>query len=124
MQWDQIVIGAVINLWDPVHVTGLAVFITALVLGVIHGITPDEHTWPITFSYAIGSYSTNAYPLHSARSINATTPSGQRALLPLVVVAYGLKGISISSQESLWTLGVVAYGLKGMGIRCQARNRY
>ncbi|MDA8398182.1 MAG: hypothetical protein M0Z29_10120 [Actinomycetota bacterium] len=30
----------------------------ALLLGMIHGITPDEHTWPITFSYAVGSYST------------------------------------------------------------------
>ncbi|MDA8346360.1 MAG: hypothetical protein M0Z66_12890 [Thermaerobacter sp.] len=29
----------------------------ALLLGVVHGITPDEHTWPITFSYAIGTYS-------------------------------------------------------------------
>lgn len=27
-------------------------------MGLIHGITPDEHTWPITFSYSIGSYST------------------------------------------------------------------
>ncbi|MCW3994862.1 MAG: hypothetical protein NWE98_01775 [Candidatus Bathyarchaeota archaeon] len=31
---------------------------TAFILGFLHGITPDEHTWPITFSYAIGSYST------------------------------------------------------------------
>ena len=30
----------------------------AFILGIMHGITPDEHTWPITFSYAIGSYST------------------------------------------------------------------
>ena len=51
-------IGAVINLWNPVHVAGLAILITALLLGMVHGITPDEHTWPITFSYAIGSYST------------------------------------------------------------------
>lgn len=29
----------------------------AFVLGLLHGITPDEHTWPITFSYSIGSYS-------------------------------------------------------------------
>ncbi|MDA8346212.1 MAG: hypothetical protein M0Z66_12115 [Thermaerobacter sp.] len=29
----------------------------ALLLGVVHGITPDEHTWPITFSYAVGTYS-------------------------------------------------------------------
>jgi len=31
--------------------------LTAYLLGVIHGITPDEHTWPITFSYSVGSYS-------------------------------------------------------------------
>ena len=29
----------------------------ALLLGMLHGLTPDEHTWPITFSYSIGSYS-------------------------------------------------------------------
>ena len=48
-----------LNLWDPhagiVWTTALA---TAFLLGVVHGITPDELTWPITFSYAIGSYST------------------------------------------------------------------
>ncbi len=27
-------------------------------MGMVHGITPDEHTWAITFSYSIGSYST------------------------------------------------------------------
>ena len=27
------------------------------ILGLFHGATPDEHTWPITFSYSIGSYS-------------------------------------------------------------------
>jgi hypothetical protein len=26
-----------------------------VLLGLLHGILPDEHTWPITFSYAIGS---------------------------------------------------------------------
>ncbi len=26
-------------------------------LGLMHGATPDEHTWPITFSYSVGSYS-------------------------------------------------------------------
>lgn len=48
-----------LNLWDP-H-SGLAmgtILLTAFLLGMVHGITPDEHTWPITFSYAIGSYST------------------------------------------------------------------
>ncbi|MHB8568236.1 MAG: hypothetical protein ACYC7D_07350 [Nitrososphaerales archaeon] len=40
---------------------GLAVstiLLIAFILGMLHGITPDEHTWPITFSYSIGSYST------------------------------------------------------------------
>jgi hypothetical protein len=40
-----------------VHSTA-AILLTAFVLGLVHGITPDEHTWPITFSYAVGSYST------------------------------------------------------------------
>ncbi len=50
-----------LNLWDP-HV-GLAlwaVLATAFLLGMIHGVTPDEHTWPITFSYAVGGYSSRA----------------------------------------------------------------
>jgi hypothetical protein len=48
-----------INLYNPTHITSwLTIVIVALLLGMVHGITPDEHTWPITFSYAIGSYST------------------------------------------------------------------
>lgn len=30
---------------------------TAFLLGALHGVTPDEHTWPITLSYAIGGAS-------------------------------------------------------------------
>jgi sulfite exporter TauE/SafE len=47
-----------LNLWDPTHVSFTADLVTAFLLGIVHGITPDEHTWPITFSYAIGGYST------------------------------------------------------------------
>ncbi|MDE1762191.1 MAG: hypothetical protein KGH59_05080 [Candidatus Micrarchaeota archaeon] len=36
----------------------LTIMLIALILGILHGATPDEHTWPITFSYAVGSYST------------------------------------------------------------------
>ncbi len=35
-----------------------SVLFTAFLLGIVHGFTPDEHTWPITFSYSVGSYST------------------------------------------------------------------
>ena len=45
----------------PTNAEGLpigAILLFSFVLGIIHGATPDEHTWPITFSYSIGSYST------------------------------------------------------------------
>jgi hypothetical protein len=29
----------------------------SFLFGLLHGILPDEHTWPITFNYAIGSTS-------------------------------------------------------------------
>jgi len=47
-----------IDLWDPGHVNVTVDLLTALLLGLVHGITLDEHTWPITFSYAVGGYST------------------------------------------------------------------
>jgi len=47
-----------LNLWDPTHVSFTVDLLTAFLLGIVHGVTPDEHTWPITFSYAIGGYST------------------------------------------------------------------
>lgn len=47
------------NFWhDPHHVYWAIDLVTVLLMGMVHGITPDEHTWPITFSYSIGSYST------------------------------------------------------------------
>lgn len=48
-----------LNLYNPSHISGwLSIILLSIILGMVHGITPDEHTWPITFSYAIGSYST------------------------------------------------------------------
>jgi hypothetical protein len=35
----------------------VGLLLTAFLLGVLHGVTPDEHTWPITMSYAIGAAS-------------------------------------------------------------------
>lgn len=46
------------NLYNPIIFPSMfSILLTAFLLGVIHGFTPDEHTWPITFSYSIGSYS-------------------------------------------------------------------
>lgn len=37
--------------------TPLTAVIYSFLFGLLHGILPDEHTWPITFSYAIGAAS-------------------------------------------------------------------
>lgn len=42
----------------PSTLTVGEVILISYILGLLHGATPDEHTWPITFSYAIGEYST------------------------------------------------------------------
>ncbi len=57
-------------------------------LGLFHGATPDEHTWPITFSYSIGSYSTRG----GARAglVFSTGFAVQRAIL----TALGFLGLA------------------------------
>ncbi len=46
-----------INLWSPSDLGLAYVLLVSFLLGIVHGITPDEHTWPITFAYSVGSYS-------------------------------------------------------------------
>jgi hypothetical protein len=46
-------------LFNPPHGLSLGlILLMSFILGLLHGATPDEHTWPITFSYAVGAYST------------------------------------------------------------------
>ncbi len=52
----QFNLGYILN--PPEKLSLIAIVTISLILGVMHGATPDEHTWPITFSYAVGSYST------------------------------------------------------------------
>jgi hypothetical protein len=44
---------SVLNLNPGAGLTTL--LLGSFLLGVLHGVTPDEHTWPITVSYAIGA---------------------------------------------------------------------
>ncbi len=46
------------NIWNPADLDFISIVLISYILGIVHGITPDEHTWPITFSYSVGSYST------------------------------------------------------------------
>jgi len=41
----------------PAGLTIPTILALGFILGIMHGATPDEHTWPITFSYSVGSYS-------------------------------------------------------------------
>ena len=69
-----------LNLWSPHHGLSIGVAIlTAFALGVVHGVTPDEHTWPITFSYAMGSFSARR-GMRSAMAFSLSF-TVQRALL-------------------------------------------
>ena len=44
---------------DPTSGLSVPVILAiSFILGLLHGATPDEHTWPITFSYSVGQYST------------------------------------------------------------------
>ena len=48
---------ALFNGSSAVGLTVPVILAIGFVLGLFHGATPDEHTWPITFSYSVGSYS-------------------------------------------------------------------
>ncbi len=54
------VIDALFALFGGSSAAGLSIPVILAIgflLGLLHGATPDEHTWPITFSYSVGSYS-------------------------------------------------------------------
>ena len=62
--------------------TGLGVptiLAISFILGLLHGATPDEHTWPITFSYSVGQYSSRG-GMKAGFSFSAGF-TAQRALL-------------------------------------------
>lgn len=83
-----------INLFNPTFDGLYITFLLSYILGIVHGITPDEHTWPITFSYAIGSGSSRKGA--EAGAIFSLGFTVQRALmseLMFFVFAYGLYSI-------------------------------
>ncbi len=78
-----------INLWNPSYEGLYLTFLISYLLGVVHGITPDEHTWPITFSYSVGSYSVKGGA--KAGLIFSSGFTVQRALLS-ELAAFALAG--------------------------------
>ncbi len=93
-----------LNLWDPsAHLGFVIALLTAALLGVLHGITPDEHTWPITFSYSVGSYSSRG-GMRSGFAFSAAFTL-QRAIA--AELAYLLLGSVLALQSAQAYLYVV-----------------
>src|SRR5438094_9216343 len=55
----------------------------SLALGMLHGVIPDEHTWPITFSYSVCSATRRGGMLSGAYFAAAFTV--QRAIMSQLV---------------------------------------
>ena len=85
----------------PAHLPTLwLALLGAFALGIVHGVTPDEHTWPITFSYAMGSFS-GRRGMRSAVSFSLAF-TFQRALLS--ELAY--LGLVVVRENTTWNAAV------------------
>jgi len=114
-------ISIALNLWNPTNVTIVEALILAYVLGIVHGITPDEHTWPITFSYAVGSYSTKGGA--KAGLLFSTGFTVQRAILSEIAF-FALAGIFMSNFAFGITYVVVGIAMAAAGFYIAGIGRY
>jgi len=71
-------------------------------LGMLHGTIPDEHTWPITFAYSVGTTTGRGGIRSGAWFSSAFTI--QRAIMSVVVylalaAAIGVWGVNLATQD-------------------------
>ncbi|EQD58493.1 conserved hypothetical protein, membrane [mine drainage metagenome] len=110
-----------INLYDPQNLGLISALIISYLLGLVHGITPDEHTWPITFSYAIGSYSVKGGA--KAGLVFSSGFTLQRAILS--EVAYlALAGVFMTSLAFGITYIAVGAAMFGAGMYIKNKKIY
>lgn len=110
-----------INLWNPTNVDLLSALIISYLLGIVHGITPDEHTWPITFSYSVGSYSSRKGM--KAGLIFSTGFTLQRALLSEIAFL-ALAGIFMTAAAFGITYIFVGIAMAAAGIYIASSGKY
>ena len=110
-----------INLYNPQNVGLISALVISYLLGLVHGITPDEHTWPITFSYAIGSYSVKGGA--KAGLIFSSGFTIQRAIMS--EIAYlALAGIFMTSVAFGITYVAVGAAMFGAGVYIKNKKIY
>ncbi len=81
--------------------------IGSLGLGMLHGVVPDEHTWPITFSYSVGSATGKGGLLSGTYFASAFTL--QRAIMSQLV--YWTVGSYLAFNDALNGPVYVAVGI-------------
>ncbi len=89
--------------------------------GLLHGILPDEHTWPITFSYAVGGASGRA-------GIKAGLFFSLAFTVQRMLVSE-LSYFALAPIMRIWTLNAPVYALVGLamlvaGVVVLRRGRY
>ncbi len=106
---------------DEPYMTPMAAVTYSFFFGLLHGILPDEHTWPITFSYAIGGASGRAGVQSSLFFSLAFTV--QRMLISeLAYLALAQFLLSPLINGVVYILvGIVMWGAGALVLR---RNRY
>ena len=110
-----------VNLWNPQNVDLLSALIISYLLGIVHGITPDEHTWPITFSYSVGSYSTRKGM--KAGLIFSSGFTIQRALMSEIAF-FALAGIFMTALAFGVTYVIVGIAMLAAGLYIASRGKY
>ena len=73
-------------------------------LGMLHGVIPDEHTWPITFAYSVGT-TTGRGGIRSGAWFSLAF-TAQRALMSAIVylalvAALGFWGFNLATNDSV-----------------------
>ncbi|MCI4347496.1 MAG: hypothetical protein L3J97_02610 [Thermoplasmata archaeon] len=72
-------------------------------LGILHGLIPDEHTWPITFAYSVGT-TTGRGGIRSGAWFSLAF-TAQRAMMSMIVflalsAAIGLWGVNLATADA------------------------
>jgi hypothetical protein len=111
----------VINLWNPSNVDLASALIISFLLGLVHGITPDEHTWPITFSYSVNQRGSK----EGARAgmIFASGFTIQRAVMSEVAY-FALAGIFLTAVSFGITYIFVGIAMAAAGVYFARRKGY
>src|SRR5579863_9823138 len=83
-------------------------------LGLLHGVVPDEHTWPITFAYSVGT-TTGRGGIRSGAWFSLAF-TAQRAIMSVIVyaalaAALGIWGINLAESPALNGPVYIAVGL-------------